>query len=337
MNALIKNLMSKEPFYVRCIKPNDSKSSTLFDDERVANQVRYMGLLENVQVRRAGFVYRRRYDQFLRRYKMISEYTWPNFRSGNAKQGTKVLIRDSNFENDVRYGKTKLFIRSPSTLLALERQRNSLIPGIVIFLQKNWRGAICRQRYRKMRAAHHLVLMYRRHKVYKYFADLTKLFRVAAIKAPGYGRGISWPQPPIQVRHLVPKLRDMFNRWRAWKILSKIAVKDLDQIRLKVYALSAIDGHRKSCGLNRPWEGNYLARETENNYHGRFSEMVDNLRQSHYFEKVIFSSFMKKFNRHNRMSDRVLFVTEHCVYKMTMLKFQLLNKGVPIQQVTFFY
>lgn len=68
MTALVKNLTSKEPFYVRCIKPNEVKSPVVFDEERVNHQVRYLGLLENVLVRRAGFVYRRRYDTFLKRY-----------------------------------------------------------------------------------------------------------------------------------------------------------------------------------------------------------------------------------------------------------------------------
>jgi myosin heavy subunit len=44
----------KQPFYVRCIKPNDEKSSNLLDQTRVEHQIAYLGLLENVRVRRAG-------------------------------------------------------------------------------------------------------------------------------------------------------------------------------------------------------------------------------------------------------------------------------------------
>ena len=53
---------------MRCIKPNDQKSPTLFDEERCRHQVSYLGLLENVRVRRAGFAYRQPYDRFLLRY-----------------------------------------------------------------------------------------------------------------------------------------------------------------------------------------------------------------------------------------------------------------------------
>ena len=103
MLALMKTLHSKEPFYVRCIKPNEAKSPVLFDRKRVEHQVSsfvtgsgnvyllspsqvaYLGLLENVRVRRAGFAFRQEYWRFLRRYKMISQFTWPNFHSGDAE------------------------------------------------------------------------------------------------------------------------------------------------------------------------------------------------------------------------------------------------------------
>lgn len=67
MIALVKNLTSKEPFYIRCIKPNEIKSAIVFDDERVNHQVRYLGLVENILVRRAGFAHRQKYDRFLKR------------------------------------------------------------------------------------------------------------------------------------------------------------------------------------------------------------------------------------------------------------------------------
>lgn len=70
----------------------------------------YLGLVENVRVRRAGFASRQRYDRFLKRYKMLSQYTWPNFRGTNDKDAVMVLLRDLQI-TDVQFGHTKLFIR----------------------------------------------------------------------------------------------------------------------------------------------------------------------------------------------------------------------------------
>lgn len=39
-----------------------------FDEVLVRHQVKYLGLMENLRVRRAGFAYRRRFEAFLQRY-----------------------------------------------------------------------------------------------------------------------------------------------------------------------------------------------------------------------------------------------------------------------------
>lgn len=43
MNALITTLLSCNPHYVRCIKPNDSKKAGTIDEQRIRHQVRYLG------------------------------------------------------------------------------------------------------------------------------------------------------------------------------------------------------------------------------------------------------------------------------------------------------
>ena len=42
----------------------------------MAHQVQYLGLLENVKVRRAGFAYRAEFARFVQRYKKTSPQTW---------------------------------------------------------------------------------------------------------------------------------------------------------------------------------------------------------------------------------------------------------------------
>jgi hypothetical protein len=52
---------------------------------------------------------------------MVSQYTWPNFRGGADRDGVRILIQQQNFDEDVVYGKTKIFVRSPQTLFMLEQ------------------------------------------------------------------------------------------------------------------------------------------------------------------------------------------------------------------------
>lgn len=44
MSSLTEQLSSKEPLYVRCIKPNEIKSSVEFNAERIEHQVNYFNI-----------------------------------------------------------------------------------------------------------------------------------------------------------------------------------------------------------------------------------------------------------------------------------------------------
>ena len=63
----MKSLMQCTPHYIRCIKPNETKRPKDWEQERVRHQVEYLGLKENIRVRRAGFAYRRPFEKFLHR------------------------------------------------------------------------------------------------------------------------------------------------------------------------------------------------------------------------------------------------------------------------------
>lgn len=56
---LVDRLMMCTPHYIRCLKPNNKKAANNWDGNLVRHQVQYLGLLENVRLKRAGFAYRR--------------------------------------------------------------------------------------------------------------------------------------------------------------------------------------------------------------------------------------------------------------------------------------
>ena len=64
LQALVSSLMDCSPHYVRCIKSNDSKLPLTVDPKRVQHQVKYLGLAENIKVRRAGYAYRAEYSRY---------------------------------------------------------------------------------------------------------------------------------------------------------------------------------------------------------------------------------------------------------------------------------
>lgn len=120
VNNLMDLLASKEPWYVRCIKPNDNQLPNRFDNQIVSHQIKYLGLMENLRVRRAGFAYRRQFDSFLDRYKCLCPATWPKY-NGEPRDGVQLLMNHFGYdEREYKLGLTKIFIRFPKTLFQIE-------------------------------------------------------------------------------------------------------------------------------------------------------------------------------------------------------------------------
>ncbi|KAM5287800.1 unconventional myosin-Ia [Ctenodactylus gundi] len=154
---LMKNLYSKNPNYIRCIKPNEHQQRGQFSSDLVAIQARYLGLLENVRVRRAGYAYRQGYGPFLERYRLLSRSTWPRWNGGDREGVEKVLEEENLSSEELAFGKTKIFIRSPKTLFYLEEQRRLRLHQLVTLIQKTYRGWRCRTYYQLMRKSQILI------------------------------------------------------------------------------------------------------------------------------------------------------------------------------------
>ncbi|XP_013388567.1 unconventional myosin-Ib-like [Lingula anatina] len=154
---LMKNLLSKNPNYIRCIKPNEQKRARVFEEHLVRHQVRYLGLMENVRVRRAGYAFRQLYPQFVYRYKMLSAATWPNW-YGVPKDGVKeILIAQDISSDEYTFGKTKLFVRNPRTLFDLEERRRDRMHYLATVVQKIYRGWHQKELFQKMKRSEILI------------------------------------------------------------------------------------------------------------------------------------------------------------------------------------
>ncbi|XP_003373954.1 putative myosin head [Trichinella spiralis] len=139
-NELLTSLMGSVPHYIRCIKPNEQKRPFTFDDARVKHQVKYLGLKENIRVRRAGFAYRRPYDKFVKRYAILIDDLQNNLpRNDIAK--TKTILKSMNFDTNDAFcmGRTKIFIKNPETVFQLEEKREEKYAHFAKIIQRAWR------------------------------------------------------------------------------------------------------------------------------------------------------------------------------------------------------
>uniref|UniRef100_A0A674KGB2 Myosin IE n=1 Tax=Terrapene triunguis TaxID=2587831 RepID=A0A674KGB2_9SAUR len=150
-NDLVGTLMKCTPHYIRCIKPNETKKPRDWEESRVKHQVEYLGLKENIRVRRAGYAYRRVFKKFLQRYAILTKATWPSWK-GDEKKGVLHLLHSVNMDPDqYQLGKTKIFIKAPESLFLLEEMRERKYDGYARAIQKAWRKYMARKKYVQMR------------------------------------------------------------------------------------------------------------------------------------------------------------------------------------------
>ena len=71
----------------------------------------YLGLKENIKVKRAGFAYRRLWEKFLNRYAILTKETWPRW-VGDPHQGINIIMNSVNMDpTQYQIGKSKIFIK----------------------------------------------------------------------------------------------------------------------------------------------------------------------------------------------------------------------------------
>ncbi|KJE89642.1 myosin IB [Capsaspora owczarzaki ATCC 30864] len=190
VTALMKTLAESSPHYVRCIKPNDTKSPGVCDVVLLRNQTRYLGLLENVKVRRAGYCFRQSYRAFLGRYKMACPDIWPVYVPGGSgpvpadehprdkraqehrraaalaavlatgrtaaeldrEAVERLMLHLDIARTEYEFGKTKIFIKEPVTLVKLERIRERHLGWTATLIQTAYRGFAARRWYKRDRS-----------------------------------------------------------------------------------------------------------------------------------------------------------------------------------------
>jgi len=67
----MQELSSCECHYVRCIKPNEVKKREYFIPSFVFQQIRYLGILDSIRVRKEGYPSRKKYKDFFLRYEDV--------------------------------------------------------------------------------------------------------------------------------------------------------------------------------------------------------------------------------------------------------------------------
>ena len=71
LEGLMVSLYRCEPHFVRCMKSNHQKKGNVFESDMMMAQLRYCGLLEVARIRKIGFPVRKKFDEFIFRYRCL--------------------------------------------------------------------------------------------------------------------------------------------------------------------------------------------------------------------------------------------------------------------------
>lgn len=149
LQALVDVLQSTTPWYVRCIKPNKHKIPNNYDDQLVLDQLKYLGMLDIIRIRKEGFPIHMSFEDFVIRYHCLSKNRLPP----DMQVACCNLIQCHNVPNtEWQLGRSKVFLRS-HVHEPLEEARNKLVRTRAILIQKTFRMYICRKEYLKTRKA----------------------------------------------------------------------------------------------------------------------------------------------------------------------------------------
>ncbi|KAM7012802.1 unconventional myosin-VIIb [Tautogolabrus adspersus] len=152
LDSLMKTLTVCQPYFIRCIKPNDFKKPMLFDRELCIRQLRYSGMMETIRIRKAGYPVRYTFQEFLDRYRVLLKTSLCDPRT-ESKEKCCESICDTMLagEGDWKTGKTKIFLKdSHDTLLELERMKE--LNKKALLIQKVLRGYKYRRQYLRQKA-----------------------------------------------------------------------------------------------------------------------------------------------------------------------------------------
>lgn len=112
LNALMAQLYSTQPHFVRCIIPNEEKKPGKVDANMVLDQLRCNGVLEGIRICRQGFPSRLPFSEFRQRYEIIVPGVIPKgFMDG--RKAAQILLETLNLDlNQYRIGSSKVFFRA---------------------------------------------------------------------------------------------------------------------------------------------------------------------------------------------------------------------------------
>ncbi|XP_029433068.1 unconventional myosin-XV [Rhinatrema bivittatum] len=146
---LMEKMERCNPFFVRCIKPNNKKEPNLFESDVVMSQLKYSGILETIRIRKEGYPVRMAFQVFLDRYRCVMGLKH-NIPADGESCVTLLKKLCTVTQSSYCTGVSKLFLKE-EVYHVLESKRDRVMNLAAVSLQRIARGFLVRRRYFSLR------------------------------------------------------------------------------------------------------------------------------------------------------------------------------------------
>lgn len=164
LDQLMEKMGLCDPHFVRCLKPNAAKVPRAWEQKLVLRQLTYTGMLQTVKMRREGFPFRIKFDNFFDTYHgIVFDFLCPM--KGNAQTCKELLTK---LEALVEARREELGLKTITTKLSgwkvaksmvfLKYWQADLLDGLIhpfgvnaLKIQTQWRMYIARKKFQPMK------------------------------------------------------------------------------------------------------------------------------------------------------------------------------------------
>ncbi|XP_017773416.1 PREDICTED: unconventional myosin-XV [Nicrophorus vespilloides] len=187
LQQLLDSMSKCNPWFIRCIKPNNDKSPMRFDMPVVLEQLRYAGMLDTIKIRQSGYPVRMKFLHFVERYRYLLPGKIP--RGAPLRDLCRAVLENrpptGTAGPDYQLGASRVFLRE-----ALERQleiaRGDQLRDAAVTIQKHMRGYLARRKFLTLKDSSTVIQKHWRG--YKQRQDYRKM-KTGIVRAQALHRG----------------------------------------------------------------------------------------------------------------------------------------------------
>lgn len=222
LQSLVDVLQNTNPWYVRCIKPNSHKLPDDYDVELVGEQLRYLGMLDIIRIRREGYQIHMTFADFVHRYQCLTKRV---SRLPMKDQVVYVMNELDVSPKEWQIGTSKVFLRS-CVHEPIEEARKQVMNIKATIIQKHWRRYQAVKSFRKLQYS--ILRIQHAYKGWKLRINFLRKRR-AAIVIQSHLRGVFAREVAAALREMRRMEEEMRKREKLEAEKAERAQRELDE------------------------------------------------------------------------------------------------------------